>query len=565
MVISVLVAALLVVQQFWHWEVERIEVQPQKVLVRIHRWGRDLPEDDIVAPDDSYKGVVFEVGQEGRHFLNPIFWGYEIHDIVSVPVGKCLVLTRKFGKPIPKERLAQGDILAREGQDREIDGERGIVREVRMPGNYRLNPYAYSWEMVNAVDIGPESVGVRTLKVGKDPRDLPVDPKRPRYTVPKDYRGVQQTPVVSSVYYVNPYVETITPVEVRSHRAELSDIEFPSRDGFIVKPRVMVEYRVQSAKAPEVLVRLTDEGKLHQADSTPEQQEQNEILQKVILPHIRGYARIEGSNFNARDFILTAQDAPGGADEKINTRERLQKSLLAKVRPRCQELGIEIRAVLLGEMKPPPELAEQISLRDIARVKQEQNRSLLGQYREEQKLKSVEALKQQNREKVEANTRVLVAKTNAQQRKQVEELKLKQELESAQIRLEAAKNKASATLTRGQAEAAVINLENEAEVAGLRKAVQGFTSAQNFAQFHILTRLGPTLREIFASDDSDFAKLITGYLTQPTALPKTTSPMMGEASRGASAPGEASRGASAPGESSGTKGGPRPPSSRPEK
>src|SRR5437868_5697086 len=140
----------------------------------------------------------------------------------------------------------------------------------------------------------------------------------------------------------------------------------------------MVEYHVQRDKAPEVVVRLTDEGKLHQADSTPEEQEENEILQKVILPHIRGYARIEGSNFNARDFILAAQvsEAAAGQD-KTNTRERLQRSLLAKVRPRCQELGIELRAVLLGEMKPPPELAEQISMRDMARVKQAQNKSLV--------------------------------------------------------------------------------------------------------------------------------------------------------------------------------------------
>src|SRR5262249_55228073 len=149
---------------------------------------------------------------------------------------------------------------------------------------------------------------------------------------------------------------------------------------------------------------------------------------------------------------------PVAGEEKNNTRERLQKSLLAKVSPRCQELGIELRAVLLGEMKPPPELAEQISLRDIARVKQAQNKSLVEQYKEEQKLKSIEALKQQNREKVEANTRVLVAKTNAEQRKQVEELKLKQELESAQIRLDAAKDRASAVLTKGKAEAAVINV-----------------------------------------------------------------------------------------------------------
>jgi hypothetical protein len=514
-IVGALIVGFVVLQQFWQWEVERVEVAPQKNLVRIHRWGKDLPRDQIVAPDDSYKGIMLEVGQEGRHFLNPIFWGYEIRDMVEVPVGKCLVLTRKFGTPIPPERLDQGGILAREGE-REIDGERGILAEVRLPGHYRINPYAYSWELVDAVQVGADQVGVRTLKVGKDPRGLPVDTKRPRYVVPDGYRGVQQTPVNNGTYYINPYVETITPVEVRSHRAELSDIEFPSRDGFILKPHVMVEYQVQRNKAPEILVRLTDEGKLHQNDSTREDQEQNEILQKVILPHIRGYARIEGSNFNARDFILAAIDA---GDDKSNTRERLQKSLLAKVRPRCQELGIEIRAVLLGEMKPPPELAEQISLRDIARVKQAQNKSVVEQYKEEQKLKSIEAMKQQNREKVEADTRVLVAKTNAQQRKQVEELKLKQDLQSAEIRLDAAKNKALAVLTTGKADAAVINLQNEAEAAGLRKAVQGFTSAQNFAQYHVLSRLAPALKEIFASDESEFAKLISSYLTPPASKP----------------------------------------------
>ena len=227
---------------------------------------------------------------------------------------------------------------------------------------------------------------------------MPVDPKQPRYVVPDGYRGVQETVVSNGSYYINPYVEAITPVEVRSHRAELSDIEFPSRDGFSLKPHVMIEYQVEREKAPEVLVRLSDEGMLHQLDSTAVEQEQNEILQKVLLPHIRGYARIEGSNFDARDFIITAT---GPGDEKVsNTRERLQKALLAKVRPRCQELGIDIRAVLLGEMKPPPELAEQISMRDLARVEQQKNTSRLGQYKEMQKLRSVEALKEQNRDKV---------------------------------------------------------------------------------------------------------------------------------------------------------------------
>jgi hypothetical protein len=507
---GILVLALILVQQFWQWEVERVEVGPQKYLIRIHRWGKNLPEDEMVAPDDSYKGVMLEPSQEGRHFLNPLFWGYELHDMVSVPSGKCLVMTRKYGKRIPKERLDQGDFLAQED-------ERGIVRDVKMPGNYRLNPYAYSWEEVPAVQIAADQVGVRTLKVGKDPRTLPPDTKRSRYVVPDGYRGVQQT-VVNGTQYVNPYVETITPVEIRSHRAEFTDIEFPSRDGFILKPHVMVEYQVERDQAPQLLVRLSDEGKLHQDDTTQEQQEKNEILQKVILPHIRGLARMEGSNYYAHDFILSESgaDAKGG-----NTRERLQQALLAKIAPRCQELGIHVRAVLLGEMQPPSELAEQISARDLARVQQEKNKSLLGQYKEEQKLKSVEALKQQYSEKVEANTRLLVAKTNAQQRKDVEELKLKQELANAQIRLDAARARAEAVLTKAKAEAAVITAQNEAEVAGLRKAISGFSGVGYFAQYHVVQRLAPALREMFVSDDSDFAKLIAGYMTQPTAAAKT--------------------------------------------
>jgi hypothetical protein len=510
-VAGVFLATIVVAQQLWVWEVERVEVPSQRYMVKIHRWGKDLPEGEIVAPDDSYKGVLLETPQAGRYFLNPIFWDYEVHNLVNVPPGQCLVLTRKYGKVISKERLARGDILAEEG-------ERGIVPEALGPGAHPLNPYAYSWELVKAVEIGPDQVGVRTLKVGKDPRTLPVDPKRPRYVVPEGYRGVQETPIRNGTYYINPYKETVTPVEVRSHRAELHDIEFPSRDGFILKPHVFIEYQVRRGKAPEVVVRLSDEGLLHQQDSTPQQQEQNEILQKVLLPHIRGYARIEGSNFDARDFIITN---PAGENEKTdNTRERLQKSLLAKVQPRCRELGIDIRAVLLGPMPPPPELADQISQRDLARVKQAQNMALIGQYKEMQKLKSIEALKKQNTEKVHAETRLSVTKTLIQQQKEVAEAKLKQDLENAQIRLDAARLRAESVMKTAKADAAVIDAQNEAEVAGLRATVKSFTSAAQFAQFYVLRSIAPALHEIFASDDSEFAKLFSSYMTPPPATGK---------------------------------------------
>ena len=125
--LGVAAAGLLILQQFWHWEVDRVEVPSGKFLVRIHRWGKDLPPDEIVALDESYKGIMQEPLAEGRHFLNPLLWTYKMYDLVEVPTGQCLVLTRKFGQLIPPERLAAGDLLAGEG-------ERGIVEKVLMPG-----------------------------------------------------------------------------------------------------------------------------------------------------------------------------------------------------------------------------------------------------------------------------------------------------------------------------------------------------------------------------------------------------------------------------------------------
>lgn len=493
--------------QVWVWEVERVEVGPEKFLVRVHKWGKDLPPDEIIAPDDSYKGIQHDVLPEGRHFLNPVVWRREIHPAIKVQPGKCLVLTRKFGTPIPKERLEKGDILAREG-------ERGIVAEVKLPGIHRINPYAYEVEVVDAVEVKDNQVGVRTLKVGNDPRDLPPQAGgEGRYVVPDGFRGVQTTTARPGTHYINPYVEKITPVETRSHKVELSDIQFPSRDGFPLRPHVQVEYQVQADLAPQLFVRLSDEGVLHQEDATPEQQEKNPVLQKVLLPLIRGYARIEGSNFDARDFIVTDQAA--GAPRGSNPREALQKALFTKIKPRCEELGIHILAINLGTFDVPKELKDQISERDLAKVQQDQFKAKLGELKAEQTLMAAKALKKQNEEKVQADTRLKVAQTKAEQMKEVELARLKQELENAQLRLDAARKEAEAKLAKGKAEAAVIQADNEAEVAGLRRAVLGFGGAGHYAQYKMLTKLAPALGEIFASDDSEFARMFAGYMTPP--------------------------------------------------
>ena len=49
----------------WQWEVERVEVPTGKFLIRIHKWGKDLAPDQIIAPDESYKGVMLTELAEG--------------------------------------------------------------------------------------------------------------------------------------------------------------------------------------------------------------------------------------------------------------------------------------------------------------------------------------------------------------------------------------------------------------------------------------------------------------------------------------------------------------------
>jgi regulator of protease activity HflC (stomatin/prohibitin superfamily) len=509
----VVVAVVLLYEGFWVWEVERVEVGPGEFLVVTSLWGKDLADGEIIAPDHTYKGIQLEVKSEGRHFINPLFYTYERKPILEVPPDECLVLTRKYGKEIPPERLARGDVLAR-------DGERGLVQEVLLPGKHRVNPYAYETERVKAIKVTAEQVGVHTLKVGKDPSELPDGKRRSPYVVPEGYRGVQDKPLPKGTYYVNTYVEKIVPINVREHYVDFQDIVFPSKDGFTLNPHVLVTYQVQAEKAPELFVLLCNEGQLRQEDGTREQKDKNEILQKIVLPLIRGYVRIEGSKYEAREFITSTDTAadPNAA----NLRMRLQRELERKVKPPCDEAGITIVSIALDKLvtennKELNALSRQISERVDARTQLNANTSKIAELKTQQELKATEALSKRSEETVAAKTRLDVATRVARQRKDVEESKLKQELAAAELRLEAARAQAKSVLAAGKAEADVINLQNEAEVSGLRKAIQGFASADQFAQAQVLARLAPALKEIFASDTSDFARLFAGYMTPPPA------------------------------------------------
>jgi regulator of protease activity HflC (stomatin/prohibitin superfamily) len=527
---ALVIASLIVAHQVWYWMIERVEVPAGSFLVVIKLWGKDLEDGQIIAPDSSFKGVQRRTLAEGRHFLNPLWYRYEVHKVLVVPEGKAAVLTRKTGKEISEERKRQGDYLARgkfklnEDEADDEEPERGILPGLLLPKTYRINPYEYEYELVNAIVIGPSQVGVRTLKFGKDPKGLGL--KGTAYTVPEGFRGVQVKAVTQGVHYINPYLESITIVDVRSHPVEFKDISFPSRDGFTIQPKVLVAYKVVPEMAAELFVLLCDEGLLPQEDGTPEKQQKNPILSKVVLPLIRGYVRIEGSKYDARDYV-----SQQGADA-VNPREKMQEELMKKVAPVCKKVGVVIESITLAEFESNEDLrklSEQIAEREQTRVARERNKKLVEKYRTDQEKKAKELLAQQEKRTVDANAKLKVEKTKAKQAMEVEEAKLKTELQTAQATLEAAQSQAQATLTRGKAAADVILADNAAEVAGLKTGIEGFPSPQAYAQYHVLTRLSPALSEIFASDSSEFAKLFSGYMSLPRSGSVLAPPRAGDA------------------------------------
>lgn len=527
--ILLLVSLVVTAWTVFMWAYARVEVEPDTFLVVTNRWGTELPDGELVAPDETYKGIQRRVLPAGRHFLNPLLYTYERHPLVKVEEKFCAVLIRRSGVELSAERKAQNEFLAHGAIDLAATGkpgERGIVEQVLGPGKYRFNPYVYGTEIVPAVEIESQQVGVKVLMWGEEPSEA-----RPsRYVVADGERGVQSSIVPSGTHYINPYVVRIIPVDVRAHTVVFDDIAFPSKDGFAIEPRLAVRFKVVPEKAPELFAMLAEDGILHQKDDTDDDKLRNPILQKVILPLIRGYMRVEGSKHDAREYISKPKEDEVAGVKLVNPRERLQKELMEKVKPECEEVGIIIDYIAVGEThmnETLNELASQIRDREQARIARKTNEQKVAQFEQEQQLNSTMALSEQRTKVIEATTKLERAKIDAE--RMLANVKAEQtaNVDSARARLAGAKLRAEAILTTGKAEAAVITAENEAEVSALQIALDGFGTAAAFADYHILMKVAPVLSEIFASDTSDFARLFSNYLHSeplPLVRQRKTSP-----------------------------------------
>jgi len=466
------------------WYGCRIEVESGEIVVLIKKTGKDLPSGTIIAPDASYKGIQLEVLPEGRFFYNPLFWDWRVHKITTIPAGYVGVMTRRFGADMSDAELQAGKLFA-------DDNQKGLLRDVLMLGNHRINPYAFAVEEFPAIEVPIGFVGIVTELAGREPRNRDV------FVVQPGEKGVQPDVLQPGVYYLNPYAQRVDLMDVRSQRHEMfgdNALRFPTSDGFDMRVLLIVEWAVDAARAPEVLVRIGEQGA---------NEDSNEILQKIVVPALRGFGRVIGSQYSAPEYIA-------GASRII-----FQSNLFERVRATCKSKGVDIKSVLIADIDPPEEIAEPIREREVAKEELARNVSQIEQARADQDLAAREAQISLQKRTVEAETEKLQTIIGVTNRQVVALVEQEQKLVVAATDLEAAKLDAEALRKRGKAAADVILLGHKAEADAQTQAVKAFGSGDKLANYEMQRALGSRIDTVFSSDDSAVGKVL-----QPVANEK---------------------------------------------
>lgn len=481
----------------------RIEVPSSSMGILIKKTGKDLENEQEIAPDDSYKGVQINVLAEGRHFYNPWEWDWEVVPQIEIPQDKLGVRIRLYG-----DDLAYGEFIAWKAN------QKGIVPEILRPGRYPINAritgqperrdhhYAEYIELHRPIVITAGFRGVVTNLSGpmpKDPNVLLVQPGE---------RGTQEETFDAGTHYVNPYTTRINLIDCRSQRFNLSmdgDMGFPSKDGFWVTLDGIIEYRVRPEYASKVLVIYNETSNDRDMDANVTQ----EIVNKIILPNARSFCRLRGSDHSGQDFITG------------DTRSKFQEDFQRELQSTCDSQGVQIIQALITRINPPQKIAEPVRQREIAQQRKKQFEREILQQTSEQQLAVGQEMVKRKQELVDTERSVVKVTTEAKRRQEVAVIEAEQRLKVAELELQAARDMAEAARALGEADAKVIEFDNQAEASGWKKAISAFGGdGDEYAQWTMLKKLAPSFRQMMVNTaDSPLMEIFRRYQSGAGARP----------------------------------------------
>jgi hypothetical protein len=483
--IVLLLAWFFLYEGFWVWVVENTVVPPDKMLVLIAKTGKEMPAGQIIA-DAGQKGVLLEPLGPGRHFVNPFLYERQLKNQVVVKGGEVGVVISKFGKELPS-----GEFLAGAG-------ERGIQREVLLPGTYKLNPYAYEVRTLKMVEVEPGYVGVVTARSGK--------PAHSQLAGPGE-RGVQKTVLQPGLYALNPEAYSVDRIEIgfnqitmahlgklpttkttgqfadkQQRQAEqigqglaleerekgqsgfpvLPAVTFPSSDGFEITIDVTLLWQLLPQDAPSVVSRYGSIKK---------------IEQNILIPQINSTARIKGSTFGAVDFIVG------------DKREEFQRAFQDTIKTTLEEKKLQVDLALVQDTLVPDNISGPIQ---DARIAAEWNTTNAEKTKTEAKKAELDENQgkiRQVEQVVEFETQRLEGNIHAEQEKQVNEIAAQTRLLVAELARQTAAIRADIKRKLGGAEAKVVEMKGKAEGEGYALQVKAVGTAADYAFYQFAQQL----------------------------------------------------------------------------
>ena len=461
-------AALAMVLSLWVWYGWRIEPSNGQIAVLLKKTGRDLPPEAILAPGPEYKGIQEEVLPEGRYFRNLWTWEWHYANAVDIPAGKFGVLVRKFGVDLP-----EGEILAKDATTK------GIVRDVLGTGKHRINPYAYEVKLYDDITIKPGHVGVVTELTGDDiiaPGGAKDAATGTGFLVKSGAKGVSSRILKEGTHRLNPFVYSVTIVNIQSQRFELSGadaISFLTLDGFTVNAEGTLEFNLDIDKVALLSHEVGD---------------MDDILQKIILPAARGFSRIEGSKKNATEFIVG------------ESRQAFQDSLERYLKDVCRPWGVSLNSVLIRDIFAPQQVAAIIRKRELAVQEANKIDQQIVQAKSQAELERQRALASQNSAKVAAETESIRAKILAEQHSAEQVIAAQTRLEVASVELKAARADAEALLTEAEGRRRVVEARTTAEANVLRQEVSAYAGDDDYVRAKLYEKVAPRIKDVLTGD-----------------------------------------------------------------
>jgi hypothetical protein len=483
-ILAAVAAFVVVYEGFWVWVVENTEVPPDKMLILIAKTGQQMPPGQIIA-SPGQKGVLLEPRGPGRHFINPFLYERQVKDQIVVRGGEVGVVISKFGKELPP-----GEFLA--GPD-----ERGIQRDVLLPGTYKLNPYAYEVRVLKMVEVEPGYVGVVTARSGKPASSQLAEPGE---------RGVQKAVLQPGLYALNPEAFSVEQIEIGFNQVTMAHagklpatqttgqipgrdrqaavlgkglpaeeklqgqsglqvlpaVTFPSSDGFEIMIDVTLLWQLLPQDAPSVVARYGNIKK---------------IEQNILIPQINSTARIKGSTFGAVDFILG------------DKREEFQHAFQSTIESTLREKKLQVDLALVQDTLVPDNISGPIQ---DARIAAEWNLTNAEKTRTEAKKAQLDETVgriRQTEQVVEFETQRLEGNIRAEQEKQVNQIAAETRLQVAELARQTAAIRADVRRKLGSAEAKVVEMKGRAEGEGYALQVKAAGTPQDYIDLEFAKQL----------------------------------------------------------------------------